>query len=739
MTPWGLPSTQFFIPWDMSWGVPVPGASTLHAPAMSLGRRGHTAPQQQSRSLAPEIDEGASPRLPSGWVTNLSTSLDNNPRSQARVEYICSKSDSAHHMPTLACSSAPAVLRDNNPTSRRCRPRAVGASSVESFVSSCWMDGHPPEKPKSGEGNPGSARSEERLGSHRPTPREVERHGRPAPLEPLLQPANVEPSVARQAQDGSGVTVLPSGNPSAQRYVAQGPQAVVLPRIDAYYGQPTDQRQALPYSYYHHQFVQPRQATIAAPVRPVRPSHDPWRDHPPFMYASVQRPPMPFVHHAVDPSVLPPYAATSYPLSGSMPTQHPGSAHVTPLAYGPPQSYHYFDGQQSVYAPHHPPTLLGPHLVHSPTFFTPPPNTSAIQYGYTPSQQGGHEYRMDGFAGQSHQAPLGVVQPPSAPYSLPPVTRYQPPPTGYQGNLHVYPPGVHAPRMTRAPPGQCYDVTHEMIYPRGLNDVTAEERAQSGPTLSEDQGMQAASPSAEVSTPLMHGPSKQAQEDSRMVSSPGILRGGVDKNGGSAGNSSSAIASTSRRRRLVWTPDLHNRFIKAVKEIGIDTAVPKAILQHMGVHGLTRENVASHLQKYREAVKKIEDSRARGNTNEPAAEEIEDAMDMPTEGKGRGVIKQNSVFHALRADENAACHSSSRPLKFAKEKRNEDSGVTLGGRANRPEPPLRSGNTSGTRQERSWQDTEDQARVEDLRQNEDVNAGPSPGTSASQSSGRKQV
>jgi SHAQKYF class myb-like DNA-binding protein len=421
-----------------------------------------------------------------------------------------------------------------------------------------------------------------------------------------------------------------------------------------------------------------------------------------------------------------------------MPTQHPGAAHVTPVAYGPPQSYHYFDGQQPVYAPHHPSPLHGSHLVQSPAFFTPPPNSSAIQYGYTPSQLGGHEYRTDGFAGQQHQAPLRVVQPPSAPYSLPPMTRYQPPPTNYQGNLHVYPPGIHVPRMDRARPGQRYEVTHEMIYPRVPNDVTAEERVQSGPTLSEDQVMQAASPSAAVSTPLMQGPPRQAQEDSRMISSPGISGGGVDKNCSSAGNSSSATASTSRRRRLVWTPDLHNRFVKAVKEIGIDTAVPKAILQHMGVHGLTRENVASHLQKYREAAKKIEDSRERRNTNEPAAE-VEEVTDMPTEDTREGGIEQNSVNHAFRADENADCSPSSGSLKFGKEKRDEESGVTLGRRANQLGPPLRGGNRSGSRQERSWQDREGLAGDEDPRQNEDVDARPSPGTSASQTSGRKQL
>jgi len=58
-----------------------------------------------------------------------------------------------------------------------------------------------------------------------------------------------------------------------------------------------------------------------------------------------------------------------------------------------------------------------------------------------------------------------------------------------------------------------------------------------------------------------------------------------------------------KRTRLVWTEELHQRFVEAVERIGIDKAVPKAILETMGVKGLTRENVASHLQKYRKKIR----------------------------------------------------------------------------------------------------------------------------------------
>ena len=60
----------------------------------------------------------------------------------------------------------------------------------------------------------------------------------------------------------------------------------------------------------------------------------------------------------------------------------------------------------------------------------------------------------------------------------------------------------------------------------------------------------------------------------------------------------------SKRSKLVWTPQLHERFVEAVQKLGVNTAVPKAIMKMMNVEGLTRENVASHLQKYRLALKR---------------------------------------------------------------------------------------------------------------------------------------
>ncbi|KAG0564888.1 hypothetical protein KC19_8G148000 [Ceratodon purpureus] len=61
-----------------------------------------------------------------------------------------------------------------------------------------------------------------------------------------------------------------------------------------------------------------------------------------------------------------------------------------------------------------------------------------------------------------------------------------------------------------------------------------------------------------------------------------------------------------KRTRLVWTPQLHKRFVEAVGHLGIKNAVPKTIMQLMNVEGLKRENVASHLQKYRLYLKRMQ-------------------------------------------------------------------------------------------------------------------------------------
>ncbi|WOL08650.1 two-component response regulator ORR22 isoform X1 [Canna indica] len=60
-----------------------------------------------------------------------------------------------------------------------------------------------------------------------------------------------------------------------------------------------------------------------------------------------------------------------------------------------------------------------------------------------------------------------------------------------------------------------------------------------------------------------------------------------------------ANATTQKKPRVVWSIDLHRKFVAAVNMLGIDKAVPKRILEIMNVHKLTREN------KYRLYLKRL--------------------------------------------------------------------------------------------------------------------------------------
>ncbi|CDY44493.1 hypothetical protein HID58_041010 [Brassica napus] len=53
------------------------------------------------------------------------------------------------------------------------------------------------------------------------------------------------------------------------------------------------------------------------------------------------------------------------------------------------------------------------------------------------------------------------------------------------------------------------------------------------------------------------------------------------------------------RKKVDWTQELHKKFVQAVDQLGVDQAIPSRILELMKVDGLTRHNVASHLQKFR--------------------------------------------------------------------------------------------------------------------------------------------
>ncbi|RZC43761.1 hypothetical protein C5167_036710 [Papaver somniferum] len=69
-------------------------------------------------------------------------------------------------------------------------------------------------------------------------------------------------------------------------------------------------------------------------------------------------------------------------------------------------------------------------------------------------------------------------------------------------------------------------------------------------------------------------------------------------------HSSDELLPNQKKTRISWAdPELHAKFVEAFYKLG-DKAVPSKILAEMNVQGLTREKVASHLQKYRKIMEK---------------------------------------------------------------------------------------------------------------------------------------
>ncbi|XP_028213071.1 two-component response regulator ORR26-like isoform X2 [Glycine soja] len=100
--------------------------------------------------------------------------------------------------------------------------------------------------------------------------------------------------------------------------------------------------------------------------------------------------------------------------------------------------------------------------------------------------------------------------------------------------------------------------------------------------------------------------------------------------------------SSTKKARVVWSVDLHQKFVKAVNQIGFDKVGPKKILDLMNVPWLTRENVASHLQKYRLYLSRIQKENDQRSSSSGMKHSDFPSKDMGSFGFQNSVIKQQN-------------------------------------------------------------------------------------------------
>ncbi|KAI4369533.1 hypothetical protein MLD38_017961 [Melastoma candidum] len=79
----------------------------------------------------------------------------------------------------------------------------------------------------------------------------------------------------------------------------------------------------------------------------------------------------------------------------------------------------------------------------------------------------------------------------------------------------------------------------------------------------------------------------------------------VRKRKGDCDEEEDGHALTPKKPVMVWSVEIHQQFVAAVNQLGITKAVPTEITKLMNVPGLTSEDVAIHLQKYHNYLRRL--------------------------------------------------------------------------------------------------------------------------------------
>lgn len=166
----------------------------------------------------------------------------------------------------------------------------------------------------------------------------------------------------------------------------------------------------------------------------------------------------------------------------------------------------------------------------------------------------------------------------------------------------------------------------------------------------------ASSPSKRLKTSVSNSKSDEVDRTANEAGSSKARKKPASKKGGAKSSTKEVdkgdMTDASKKPRVVWSAELHAQFVTAVNQLGIDKAVPKRILDLMGVQGLTRENVASHLQKYRLYLKRLQgNDMMRGTTNGTASSSgahnrSKDAP-MVNSGKNVNAFLEDNIFRGV--------------------------------------------------------------------------------------------